>query len=80
MQAIRDAGLAIPGDISIVGFDEDLPSRYVNPPLTTVTNPAASLGAAASRLLRGALQGHIALEPAPVLPVLSAMRDSCRPA
>jgi LacI family transcriptional regulator len=80
MQAIKDAGLAIPGDMSIVGFDDDLPSRYVNPRLTTVTNPAPSLGAAAARLLIGVLQGHIALEPAPTFPMLLAVRDSCRPA
>jgi LacI family transcriptional regulator len=72
MRAIKDAGLAIPGDISIVGFDDDLPSRYVNPSLTTVAN--------------GVLQGHVALEPAPApapapaFPMLSAVRDRCRPA
>jgi DNA-binding LacI/PurR family transcriptional regulator len=80
MQAIKDAGLAIPQDISIMGFDDDLPSRYVNPPLSTVTNPAPSLGAAAARLLIGVLQGRVALEPAPELPMLLAVRDSCRPA
>ncbi|MGA2615099.1 MAG: LacI family DNA-binding transcriptional regulator [Spirochaetia bacterium] len=79
MQAIKDAGLGIPADISIVGFDDDLPSRYVNPPLTTVTNPAPSLGAEAARLLIGVLRGHAALEPAPPLPMLLAVRDSCRP-
>ena len=79
MQAIKDAGLAIPGDISLIGFDDDLPSRYVNPLLTTVTNPTPSLGAAAARLLIGTLQGHIALEPARALPMPLAVRDSCRP-
>ena len=76
MQAIKDAGLAIPEDISIVGFDDDLPSRYVNPPLTTVTNPAPSLGASAARLLIGVLQGQAEPEPVPALPMLLAVRDS----
>jgi DNA-binding LacI/PurR family transcriptional regulator len=79
MQAIKDAGLSIPADISIVGFDDDLPSRYVNPPLTTVTNPAPSLGAEAARMLIGALRGHEAPEPAASLPMLLAVRDSCKP-
>ena len=79
MQAIKDSGLVIPDDISIMGFDDDLPSRYVNPPLSTVTNPAPSLGAAAARLLIGVLQGHVAPPPAPELPMLLAVRDSCRP-
>ncbi len=39
IQAIKDAGLSIPGDVSLIGFDDDLLSRYTNPPLTTVTNP-----------------------------------------
>ena len=78
MQAIKDAGLSIPGDISIVGFDDDLPSRYVNPPLTTVTNPAPSLGAEAARMLIRVLRGHTAAELSPALPMLLAVRDSCR--
>ncbi len=50
MQAAKEAGLRIPGDLSIVGFDDDYLSRYTNPPLTTVAVPAASLGAEAARL------------------------------
>ncbi len=78
MQAVKDAGLSIPEDISIVGFDDDLPSRYVNPPLTTMTNPAPSLGAEAARMLIAALRGHPFSEPVAPLPMLLAVRDSCR--
>jgi len=78
MQAIKDAGLSIPGDVSIMGFDDDLPSRYVNPPLTTMTNPAPSLGAEAARLLIAALRGRESPEPEQPLPMLLALRDSCR--
>jgi len=78
MQAIRDAGLSIPGDLSVIGFDDDLLSRYLNPPLTTVTNPAPGLGAEAARLLISILR----LRPVPrfrtVLPTGLAVRDSCR--
>ncbi|MEX2540468.1 MAG: LacI family DNA-binding transcriptional regulator, partial [Trueperaceae bacterium] len=50
--AARSAGVRIPEDISVVGFD-DLPwSAYLDPPLTTVRQPARAMGrAAASRLL-----------------------------
>ncbi len=45
--AIREAGLSIPKDISLVGFDDDYLSRYLNPPLTTMALPAAGMGSAA---------------------------------
>jgi LacI family transcriptional regulator len=78
VQAIKDAGLSIPGDISVVGFDDDLLSRYLNPPLTTVTNPAPGLGAEAARLLIGKLRGRTAPCPRTVLPTSFAARGSCR--
>jgi DNA-binding LacI/PurR family transcriptional regulator len=49
-QAAREAGLAIPGDLSVVGFD-DLPvAAWVDPPLTTVRQPLAQMAAAATEL------------------------------
>jgi len=80
IQAIKDAGLCVPSDISVMGFDDDLPSRYMNPPLTTMTNPAPSLGAEAARMLIAALRGHAAPEHVAPLTMLLAVRDTCRPA
>ncbi len=77
MQAIKDAGLAIPADISIAGFDDDLPSRYVNPPLTTISSPAAGLGAEAARLLISLLKGRTVPERPSLLPAALAVRASC---
>ena len=51
LQAIREAGLSVPDDISIAGFDDDFPSRYVFPPLTTMTLPAAALGERAAEMI-----------------------------
>jgi LacI family transcriptional regulator len=78
IQAVKEAGLSIPGDVSVVGFDDDLPSRYVNPPLTTMTNPAPGLGAEASRLLIEAIKGHGAQGGPIVVPTSLCVRDSCR--
>ncbi|BCS97045.1 LacI family transcriptional regulator [Desulfoluna limicola] len=41
------AGLSIPGDLSIVGYDDIFISRYMAPPLTTIHQPKAKLGAMA---------------------------------
>lgn len=51
IQAIKDANLRIPDDISIVGFDDDYLSRYLNPPLTSVTLPVVGLGSEAVRII-----------------------------
>jgi LacI family transcriptional regulator len=51
MAALRGRGLALPGDVSVAGFD-DIPSmRDFTPSLTTVRIPLASLGAEAVRLV-----------------------------
>jgi LacI family transcriptional regulator len=40
-------GIAVPGQLSILGFDDDRPSRYTFPALSTVAQPLAALAAAA---------------------------------
>lgn len=44
MQALKEAGYAIPGDISIVGFNNDLITRVVEPNLTTINYPGQEMG------------------------------------
>ncbi len=79
IQAIKDEGLNIPDDLSIAGFDDDFLSRYLNPPLTTMSLPAPSLGAEAARLLINRLTGRGFPEKRQLLlsPHLS-VRQSCR--
>ncbi len=53
LQAVKQAGLRIPEDIAIVGFDDIPFAAYCDPPLTTVHLPAYGLGwAAGERLVR----------------------------
>jgi len=79
LQAIKDAGLTVPDDISLIGFDDDLLSRYMNPPLTTITNPAPGLGAEAARLLIAKLRGRYVPCPRSILAVTLTQRESCKP-
>jgi LacI family transcriptional regulator len=51
IEAARQAGLSVPADLSVVGFD-DLPmARWSSPPLTTVRQPLADMGRMAGRML-----------------------------
>lgn len=54
-QAFRDFNLRIPGDVSVVGFDDILFSRYMHPALTTVRVPIFEMGLAAANTVLGLL-------------------------
>jgi DNA-binding LacI/PurR family transcriptional regulator len=51
MRAIREIGLRVPDDISVVGFDDIDLAPHVDPPLTTVHQPIRRKGEEAVRLL-----------------------------
>lgn len=50
-------GLDVPGDISIVGFDNLELSKHANTPLTTIDVPAEEMGASAANYILGKLDG-----------------------
>lgn len=50
LRAIADSGLSVPGDISVVGYNDIPLAEDFNPPLTTVRTPAEELGRAAVRI------------------------------
>lgn len=57
LDALRDAGLRCPEDISIVGYNDAPLSDHIDPPLTTVRLPSFELGRHSARLIFGALAG-----------------------
>jgi LacI family transcriptional regulator len=52
IKAIRDAGLSVPRDVSVLGFDDIPEASLVMPQLTTVRQPLREMGATAVRLLQ----------------------------
>lgn len=52
MRALHAAGLSVPGDVSVVGFDDTPVAEFLTPPLTTVRLDFAELGRACFALLR----------------------------
>ncbi|HJW28056.1 MAG TPA: LacI family DNA-binding transcriptional regulator, partial [Saprospiraceae bacterium] len=51
LKGLHLAGLKVPDDISVTGFDNILYSDYTQPPLTTIDQPKRFLGAEAARLM-----------------------------
>ena len=60
MKAILDAGLRVPEDISLIGFDNIRESEFFNRPLTTVSPPVEEMVRLAAGLLEEKLQGQSA--------------------
>jgi LacI family transcriptional regulator len=62
-RVLRRRGLKIPGDISLVGFDDVPWMEMVDPPITVIDQPTIELGRSAARLLLRRLHGGPGLEP-----------------
>jgi LacI family transcriptional regulator len=61
LQAIDEAGLSVPDDISVVGYDDSEFSKNINPPLTTVRQPRFEMGERAMAILNAIFQNHLAM-------------------
>jgi LacI family transcriptional regulator len=51
IRALKDAGLSVPGDVSVVGFDDILSAAYSTPSLTTVRQPLLEMGKRGAQVL-----------------------------
>jgi LacI family transcriptional regulator len=57
IRALRDAGLRVPEDVSVIGFDDIQGAAYHTPILTTIRQPLNSMGNTAARLLLQRIRG-----------------------
>lgn len=83
MQVCYDLGLSIPGDISLIGFDDVQYCTQACPPLTTIRVQKELLGRIAVRQLYQKLIGDsrmhtLSLHPTTIVPVSLVERQSCR--
>jgi len=51
IRALKDAGLTVPGDVSVVGFDDIQSAAYSTPSLTTVFQPLLEMGKRGAQIL-----------------------------
>jgi DNA-binding LacI/PurR family transcriptional regulator len=79
MLALKEAGLRIPDDVSVVGMDDIPEAAYLDPPLTTVRNDFDGQGRAATHRLIALIENTEA-SSAVVAPPLLVVRKSSGPA
>jgi DNA-binding LacI/PurR family transcriptional regulator len=78
--AIREAGMHIPDDISLIGFDNIPWAQYSDPPLTTIRLPAEALAQSACTLLLELIQdGNQKKQQQIILDTELIIRKSCKP-
>ncbi|MET0135188.1 MAG: LacI family DNA-binding transcriptional regulator [Kibdelosporangium sp.] len=74
--AAREAGLRVPDDLAIVGFDDIEIASVVDPALTTVAQDKPGFGVAAAEAILAMIGGREAVEPV-ILPAKLIVRRSC---
>jgi alanine racemase len=79
MAAAQSAGLRIPVDLSVVGFDDVPAAEWTNPPLTTVRQPIVEKGRLAARLLIQRMKGQAVDSPAPLSTTLVIRGSTSKP-
>ena len=84
-QAAKELGLEIPGDLSVIGFDNLREAAYLNPPLTTIDQAIEKMGTMATEMIVKLVKGEsLPINPAEKghlykIPTQLVIRDSCAP-
>ncbi len=73
---LRERGLSVPGQVSVVGFDDMEESKFSSPPLTTIRQPLYEQGRVATETLLSLLAGENVPERV-ALPTSLVVRQSC---
>jgi LacI family transcriptional regulator len=78
MDAVRDMGKKIPGDVSVIGFDDVFQSSQTMPGLTTIRQPLESMGRQATRMLLEMINEKQIKTGKVELPTQLILRGSCK--
>ncbi len=77
INAIQEAGLRVPEDIAVVGFDDFPVASQATPPLTTIRQPIVKKTALATEILLDILDGEVTGPKQVILPTQLVIRQSC---
>ena len=78
INAVKDAGLSVPDDISIMGFDDIELAKYITPKLTTIRQKCDEIGKTTVDLLVEQINQKAKLKINKIISVELMERDSCR--
>jgi DNA-binding LacI/PurR family transcriptional regulator len=79
MASAQSAGMRVPEELSVVGFDDVPTSSWTNPPLTTVRQPIVEKGRLAAYLLVQRMKGKAVDSPLPLSTTLVIRSSTSRP-
>jgi len=79
LKEIQENGLNVPGDISVIGWDDIPIASLVTPPLTTVVEPAHKMGKEAANLLLRQIEGEVSTGIKVILDTEIVIRNSTAP-
>lgn len=79
LKVLRDLGLRVPGDVSIVGFDSTAACHRVDPPLTSIRQPIGQMARKATQILISLVGNDEAVPQQIVFPPLLDVRGSTSP-
>ncbi|MBB5924764.1 LacI family DNA-binding transcriptional regulator [Streptomyces echinatus] len=74
--ALRTAGRRVPGDVALIGFDDSVVARHIDPPLTSVRQPLEEMGRAMAALLLEEIAQRGSGKRGVVLPTELVVRES----
>jgi LacI family transcriptional regulator len=77
LREFQRAGIRVPGDVALTGFDDVYPSRLVDPPLTTVSQPVREIGTRAAQRLLARIEDRALPPRTEVLAASAVIRASC---
>ncbi|TDV53714.1 LacI family DNA-binding transcriptional regulator [Actinophytocola oryzae] len=76
LDGLRAAGLTVPDDVAVIGFDDIAIAAHTQPALTTIRQPSREMGEAAATLLLSHLSGGPLRDEPLVIPTSLVVRDS----
>ena len=77
VRELQRAGVRVPAEVAVTGFDDLYPSRIIDPPLTTVSQPIHELGSRATHRLMARIASPGLAPRAEILPTRVVIRTSC---